>query len=95
MTNVSRNVINDVLRCIHRCSEHQDTMSKLVQKDKEAVRALALDMFKDMELELCNLAASLVSAPISGRMFIPFPSEYIPEEVQQDSMYSQILQEQV
>lgn len=90
MTNISRNVVNDVLRCVRRCSEHQTTLAGLAPKDKETAQALALDMLKDMEIELCNLAASLVTAPISGRMFIPLPTEYVDRQVQAESMHAQL-----
>lgn len=90
MTNVSRNVLNDVLHCVKRCSEHQSTLAGLTAKERETAQQLALDMLKDMESELCNLAASLVSAPISGRMFIPLPPEYVDKQMQVDSMHSQL-----
>jgi hypothetical protein len=98
MTNITCNVVNDVVRCIERCSEHQQTLSHMIlslqAKEKEgasaqhAVLERALDMMKEIEIELCNLGASLVSAPISGRMFIPLPPEYIGKQEQAESLYA-------
>jgi len=87
MTNISRNVLSDVLRCVQRCGEHQKT---LAAGDRESAQQLAIDMLQDMEIELCNLAASLVTAPISGRIFIPLPPEYTDKQVQADSMHAQL-----
>jgi hypothetical protein len=36
MTNVSRNVVNDVLRCIARCTEKQETLARLPARHDEA-----------------------------------------------------------
>jgi hypothetical protein len=95
MTNISRNVLNDVIRCIERCTEHKLALSELgrVHGGNEAVLPVlqrAQDMILDMEIELCKLAASLVTAPISGRMFIPLPPEYISKQAQTTSMHAQL-----
>jgi hypothetical protein len=90
MTNISRNVLNDVLRCVQRCGEHQKTLGGLTAQERDSAQQLAMDMLQDMEIELCNLAASLVTAPISGRIFIPLPPEYIDKQVQAESMHAQL-----
>jgi hypothetical protein len=92
MTNVSRNVVNDVLRCIARCEEHQQQLARLPARGEESavLKLKAEDMLKDMEIELCNLAASFVSAPMSGRMFVPLPNEYTGETVAHESRHAQL-----
>jgi hypothetical protein len=83
-------VLSDVLRCVQRCSEHQKTLTGLAASDRDSAQQLALDMLQDMEIELCNLAASLVTAPISGRIFIPLPPEYVDKQVQAESLHAQL-----
>ena len=92
MTNISRNVLNDVIHCIERCTEHKLALSELgrVHGGNEAVLQRAQDVILDMEIELCKMAASLVTAPISGRMFISLPSEYISKQAQTASMHAQV-----
>jgi hypothetical protein len=93
MTNVSRNVVNDVLRCIARCTEKQQALAMLPTHENEhavAVKQHAEDMLKDIEIDLCNLAASFVAAPMSGRMFIPLPPEYVSEQEKHDSRHAQM-----
>jgi hypothetical protein len=92
MTNVSRNVVNDVLRCIARCTEKQQELHRLPARSEEtaSLKLKAEDMLKDIEIELCNLAASFVSAPMSGRMFVPLPNEYTSEVAAQESRHAQL-----
>jgi hypothetical protein len=35
MTNVSRNVVNDVLRCLARCAEKQEALARLPARHDE------------------------------------------------------------
>ena len=78
MTNVSRNVVNDVLRCLARCAEKQEALARLPVRHDEAaaVKQQAEDALRDLEIDLCNLAASFVTAPMSGLMFVPLQNEY-------------------
>lgn len=83
MTNVSRNVVSDVLRCIALCTEQQQSLAKLPThrpEDADKIKQHAANMLHEIEIELCHLAASFVSAPMSGRMFIPLPNAYTSEQ---------------
>jgi hypothetical protein len=90
MTNVSRNLVNDVLQCIKHCSEKQEELKRMPARNDEALRIRALDMLKDIEINLCNLAACFVTAPMSGRLFIPLPCEYVDEATAQQSRAAQL-----
>jgi hypothetical protein len=92
MTNVSRNVVNDVLRCIAQCTAQQQALAAVQCRHEEAatVKQQAEDMLKDMEITLCNLAASFVTAPMSGRLFLPLPNEYVDETQAQESRLAQL-----
>jgi hypothetical protein len=95
MTNVSRNVVNDVLRCIARCTEKQEALARLPARLDEAaaVKQHTEDALSDLEIDLCNLAASFVTTPMSGRMFVPLPNEYVGEAATQESRHAQMLGE--
>ena len=95
MTNVSRNVVNDVLRCLARCAEKQEALARLPARHDEAaaVKQQAEDALRDLEIDLCNLAASFVTAPMSGRMFVPLPNEYVSEAAARESRHAQMLGE--
>lgn len=92
MTNISRNVVNDVLRCIELCSAKQNALAVMQCKHEEAtgIKQHAQDMLIDIEIALCNLAASFVTAPMSGRLFLPVPNEYIDETTAHESRFAQL-----
>jgi len=93
MTNVSRNVVNDVLRCLARCTEKQEAIARLPARQDEAaaVKQQAEDALRDIEIDLCHLAASFVTAPMSGRMFVPLPHEYVSESTAAESRHAQMV----
>ncbi len=92
MTNISRNVVNDVLKSIECCTQKQKTLARFQARHEEAVtlKLLVEDMLKEIEIDLCNLAASFITAPMSGRLFIPLPSEFVDEKVAQESLVAQL-----
>ena len=48
------------------------THSKFVEDTRE--------LLEDVKIDLCNLASRLVTAPITGRMFLPLPVDYVSPE---------------
>ena len=82
-----------VLRCIARCTEKQEALARLPARHDEAaaVKQHAEDALRDLEIDLCNLAASFVTAPMSGLMFVPLPNEYVGEAAAQESRHAQML----
>jgi hypothetical protein len=89
MTSCKGNVVEEVLESIARCSEHQAALRQHAP-DAEALRERAMDMLQDVEQRLCNLAASFITAPMSGRMFTPLPHEYTSEKERLESLYAQM-----
>lgn len=89
--NVSRNVVHDILRCIERCDAHKKTLaSRVAAGPQSAELETTQEVIKEIEIDLCNLLASMVTAPLSGRMFIPIPSEYTGASAMQDSLEAQM-----
>jgi hypothetical protein len=89
MTSVQGNVVQEVLGCIAACSQHQAELG-VHELDAQRLRERAQDMLKDVEQKLCALAASFLTAPMSGRMFIPLPHEYVGEEQRRQSLEAQL-----
>jgi len=92
MTSISRNLLNDVLQCIALCETKQTALQRLAARHEEAatIKQQAEDMLKEIEIELCSLAASFITAPMSGRLFVPLPSEFVDEQTAQDSVVAQL-----
>ena len=89
MTSVQGNVVQEVLGCIAACAEHQAALAA-PEADAQKLRERALDMLKDVEQKLCALAASCLTAPMTGRMFTPLPHEYVSESERRQSLEAQM-----
>lgn len=89
MTSCKGNVVEAVLHTIQRCGEHRSTLQQH-PADAEQLRERALDTLQDLELQLCELAALFITAPISGRIFTPLPHEHIREEERVRSLEDQM-----
>jgi hypothetical protein len=92
MTNTSRNVVSEVLLCIQTCTDKQAELASIPAQQQETIdlKVRAGDMLQDIEIHLCKMAASLVTAPMSGRMFIPVPSEFVSEQAVYESRHVQL-----
>ena len=92
MTNISQNVVSEVLLCIKKCTEKQTELACMPARQQETIdlNMRAEDMLQDLEVHLRKMAASLATAPMSGRMFIPLPSEFVSEEQAYESRHAQM-----
>jgi len=82
MTTVEDNVVDSILKCI-RLVEEKHAMLGATEKNTEAALEDARELLFDVRIALCRLASALVTAPITGRMFLPLPASYVtPEEAQ-------------
>lgn len=89
MTSVHGNAVQEVLGCIAACSQHQAELG-VHEPDAQRLRERAQDMLKDVEQKLCSLAASCLTAPMSGRMFTALPHEYASEKERRLSLEAQM-----
>ena len=85
MTSVEGNVIEAILKCIRMVSEKQERL-EAGGAEASGVR----ETLEDVRIELCRLASLLVTAPITGRMFLPLPGAYVSAEDAQKSLRSQL-----
>jgi hypothetical protein len=76
-------------------TEKQEALARLPARHDEAVavKQHTEDVLRDLEIDLCNLAASFVTSPMSGRMFVPLSNEYVGEAAAQESRHAQMLGE--
>jgi hypothetical protein len=79
MTSCKGNVVEVVLQKIVNCSEMQKILQSM-PADAEQIRERAVDMLRDIEQQLCDLAATFITAPMSGRIFTPLPHEFGTEQ---------------
>ena len=44
----------------------------------------------DLETHLCDLLSSMVSSPLTGRIFLQPPAAYVPHQVAQDHLHASL-----
>ena len=97
MTNVSNirnNVVEQVLHCISILDTHRDAIQAQTEQSNDArqLRERSADMLQEIKIVLCNLITGLITAPVSGRMFIPLPPAHVTEADKALSLQQQLQQ---
>jgi hypothetical protein len=89
MTAVEDNVVDSILKCIRLVEEKH---AKLGVKDKSTKDVIedARELLFDVRIALCRLASALVTAPITGRIFLPLPTSYVTPEEAKTSLRLQL-----
>jgi hypothetical protein len=91
MTSCKGNVVELVLQKIVNCSEMQKILQSMpANAEAEQIRERAVDMLRDIEQQLCDLAATFITAPMSGRIFTPLPHEFATEQRLVQSLQDQM-----
>ena len=96
MTSIMHNVVSEVLQCIKILNLKQEELERLlcresVMNKKEcSVKTFCLDAFLELDEALSSLASHLITAPLTGRMFIPLPPAYVTQEEKDKSLSQQL-----
>jgi hypothetical protein len=100
MASIEGNVVQSILKCIRMVSEKQQLLSSLHEQrgckvpDCNATRSKFVEdtreLLEDVKIDLCNLVSRLVTAPITGRMFLPLPVDYVSTEDAHKSLHAQL-----
>ena len=93
-------MVQSILKCIHMVSEKQMLLSSIQEQlgckvlDCNATCSKFVEdrrkLLEDVKIDLCNLTSRLVTAPITGRMFLPLPVDYVSPEDTQKSLHAQL-----
>lgn len=100
MTSVRNNVVSEILECIKILNSKKKQLDQISCTDscnnnsnaKKTcpIKAFCIDTFMELDEALSSLASSLITAPISGRMFIPLPPAYVTQEEKDKSLSKQL-----
>jgi hypothetical protein len=100
MDSIEGNVEQSILKCIHMVSEKQMLLSSIQESrccetlDCNTTHSKLMEntreLLEDVKNDLCNLASRLVTARITGRMFLPLPKDYVSPADAQKSLHSQL-----
>lgn len=80
------NLIEDVIKITKLVEEYRDDRS--AHSDAEQTQ----ERFNDIHVHLCELMSSMISSPLSGRIFLTSPSAYVDEETREASLNENLLQ---
>ena len=90
MTNVQDNIVEHVLECISLLDTYTVKNRKTGQEHVD--RNSVLDMLEEISILLCKLLATMITAPITGRMFTPLPSSKFNTDDLHSSLQEQMSQ---
>ena len=91
MTNVQDNIVEHVLECISLLDTYTAKYQKIGEQE-HINRGSVLDMLEEISILLCKLLATMITAPITGRMFIPLPSSKFNTDDVHSSLQKQMSQ---
>ena len=93
MTHMQDNVVQHLLNALQVLETHAQTLNNMPHNtvDKaNAKHAHMQDMLEEINILLCNLVSVMVTAPITGRMFIPLPQSKTTARAAEESMHMQL-----
>ena len=93
MTHMQDNIVQHVLNAIQVLETHAHTLEHMPHNtvDKAVAKhAHVQDMLQEINILLCNLVSVMVTAPITGRMFIPLPQSKTTSKAAEESMQMQL-----
>ena len=91
MSTVEGSVVKEILKCIRVVCEKQLQLSaSATTTQRERFIEETRETLEEVKINLCNLASMLVTAPITGRIFLPSPADYVSEETVMRSLCTQL-----
>ena len=89
MANTSGNVVEHVLECMQVVDKHMTNIRNSNKKD-ETLKELCVDALEEVTVALCKLLGLLITAPISGRMFVPLAASHFDAAAKEKSLQEQL-----
>jgi len=74
------NLIEDVIKIAKLVEQYRD--DRAAHSDTEKTQ----ERFNDIHVHVCELMSSMISSPLSGRIFLTPPSAYVDEETRKQSL---------
>lgn len=92
MLSRTENVITQLATIIQKCRQAKIQSQSTTNASGDALSQLtnATENFHDIETSLCEYMSSLLMSPISGRIFLPHPIQYIDNTTRVASLETQL-----
>ena len=89
MANTSGNVVEHVLECMQVVDKHMNNIRNSSTQG-DTLKELCMDALEEVTVALCKLLGLLITAPISGRMFVPLPASHFDAAAKKKSLEEQL-----
>ena len=89
MANTNGNVVEHVLQCMQVVDKHMNKIRDSSTQG-ETLKELCVDALEEVTVALCKLLGLLITAPISGRMFVPLPASHFDAAAKKKSLQEQL-----
>ena len=92
MLSRTENVITQLATIIQKCKQARIQSQSTTNASGDSLSQLtnATENFHDIETSLCEYMSSLLMSPISGRIFLPHPIQYIDNTTRVASLETQL-----
>lgn len=87
---VEGSIVKEILKCVCAVSESQRRLSSAGDVPSEKMLESAIEALEELKITLCNMASLLVTTPITGRMFLPQPADFVNDEMIMNSLSAQL-----
>ena len=82
-----QHLATDIVCCIKFVNEQQ---KKLASSDSSKLMETTNEILRDVEAKLCHLVSQIITAPINGRLVMPYPTECLTADQKKFSLYEQL-----
>lgn len=90
MTEKSGNLVIELIVIIQRCKSLNNELLKAKRSHDNVPVEITQEAVNDMHTLLCKFMTSMISSPITGRIFMANPVAYVDEETRIASLRRQL-----
>lgn len=82
---IRQNLVEDVIKITQLVEQYRD--DRAAHENAEQTQ----ERFNDVHVHLCELMSAMIASPLTGRIFLPTPEEYVDEETRAQSLQEQFV----
>ena len=87
MPATQQHLATNIVECVQFIHKQKE---KLKNTEASKLLEMANESLQDVEAKLCQLISEIITAPLSGRLVMPYPAECLTTQQKQFSLYKQL-----
>jgi len=87
MPSTQQHLATNIVECVQFIHKQQQ---KLKSAETSKILEIANESLHDVEAKLCQLISQIITAPLTGRLVMPYPAECLTTQQKQFSLYKQL-----